>query len=187
MTPEWVTAYSAIAQAGTAILLAGITAYYAWLTRDILKHQTLPCVVVYVGTDHNHDKVIFIIAKNIGQGMADNISFECSEPIKANNSALIGTINPPWEEIRGGFLANGIQSLAPTETRKIPICMEMNADSREFKPVKVTTRFSCFGKPCKPTVCTLEIDSQGIYFLKTNRQKDNLERRITPNFSPPSY
>lgn len=105
--------------ATTSIILCGITFWYAYLTRKLLKNQIQPIIVIYVDQSPRQETILRIIVENIGNGTAYNISFTSSKPIpdRAYGINYDGAKMP--DMMNSGPLINGIHCLVPN--RKVVI------------------------------------------------------------------
>src|SRR3989304_6890020 len=72
----WVTTVA------TAVL-ALLTFIYVRLTKRILENQSNPCVIVSVIHDDERPTILQLVIRNVGAGLAKDISFEFSRPIPA--------------------------------------------------------------------------------------------------------
>ena len=107
----WVTAVA-------TLLLALLTFIYVRLTRRILDSQSDPCIIVTVVHDNDRPTILQLVVKNIGNGLAHDISFEFSKPIPKDAWGLSqeqAKDAPPMED---GPLILGIPALGPGEERK---------------------------------------------------------------------
>jgi len=108
----WVTAIA-------AIVLAGVTINYVWLTRKLLVMQTGPCVILSVVHDENRATIFQLVARNIGAGLARDIRFEFSCPLPAKASGITEAQAEKAGEMTGGPLIDCISALGSGECRKV--------------------------------------------------------------------
>lgn len=76
---NWGTWVPAIA----TVVLAVLTFIYVRLTKGILESQSNPCVIVSVIHDDERATILQLVIKNVGAGLAQDITFEFSKPIPA--------------------------------------------------------------------------------------------------------
>jgi len=107
---SWVTAIA-------TTLLALITWFYVGLTKKILDAQTDPCIIVSTVHDANRPTIIQLVIKNIGSGLARDITFQCSQPLPQFAWGLTITDAKDAEVMSAGPLIDGISGLAPGEER----------------------------------------------------------------------
>lgn len=142
--------------AGSTVVLAGLTAVYVWLTNRLLESQSDPYVILTVMHDRDQPALLKLVARNIGNGLARDITFSFSQPLPAN------AWNPDdkQEEMTDGPLINGIPALGPGEQRIIdwgtyPVLYEV----LKHKPIYVECRFNKNGKPMPSVHSLVEVDS----------------------------
>jgi hypothetical protein len=149
----WVTAIA-------TLLLAFLTFVYVRLTKDILENQSNPCVIVSVIHDDERPTVLQLVIKNVGTGVAHDISFESSRSIPANAWDLSDQETRTGEPMIDGPLIDGIPALGPGETRKI--------DWGQFaglkrilgnEPIALQCRYKKNGKTMRPMTCKLDVKS----------------------------
>ena len=97
-----------------AALVAAAAAAISYL---VYRDQVDPNVIVYASHDTKRPTVILVIIKNIGKGVAKNIRFILSEPIR--HAYGMGPGGPPPRAMSDGPLIKGIPMLAPGEERVI--------------------------------------------------------------------
>lgn len=99
------------------IVLAILTGWYAWsnhrnvkLVQKQLQIQTDPCIIAY--TRSKSDKLLEIVIKNIGRGIAEDISFERSEKDCDDqwSKLFVGSTSTPLDNT---ILKEGIPRLRP--------------------------------------------------------------------------
>jgi hypothetical protein len=108
----WVTALA------TGVL-ALMTFIYVRLTRKILEVQLDPCVILSVIHDQERPTILQLLAKNVGRGLAHDISFEFSRPIPAKAFGMSDAEAEVAKPMTYGPLMDGIPALGPGEERKI--------------------------------------------------------------------
>lgn len=150
---SWITAIA-------TVILAVLTAIYVILTRNILKAQIEPCVILTVQHDENRPTILQLVCRNIGTGIAHDISFEFSKslPMRAWGIPLSEAKDAP--KMDSGPLIEGIPALGPGEERKI--------DWGQYggllkyignEPIIAKCNFKRNDKLLKPVVCKLDVKS----------------------------
>jgi len=108
----WVTTVA------TAVL-ALLTFIYVRLTKRILENQSNPCVIVSVIHDDERPTILQLVIRNVGAGLAKDISFEFSRPIPARAWGVSENEAKTAEAMTVGPLMEGIPALGPGEQRRI--------------------------------------------------------------------
>lgn len=150
----WVTAIA------TAVLVA-ITFANLRIFKRSFEARFEPHVIVTLGLDENSTgQVIMLIIRNIGTGLAEEVTFDLSRPIPK----WAGGIRPESADIRAdmteGPLISGIPSFGPGESRKLlwgqygGLLKALGQD-----PITITCRFKRSGRPMPPIQCQLEVAS----------------------------
>lgn len=111
--------WSAWATAAASIILAFLTFIYVRLTKRIIDSQTDPCVIVSVVHDEERRSVLQLVIKNIGTGIAREISFESSRPLPHKAWGISPSEDVQFKKMEHGPLIDGIPVLGPGEERKI--------------------------------------------------------------------
>lgn len=151
---SWVTAIS------TAVLVI-ITFANLRIFKQTFESRLDPHVIVTLDLDEESSAhIIMIVIRNIGTGLAEDVTFEISKQIPL----WAGGIKPESADIRetmqDGPLINGILTLGPGEKRKLlwgqyyGLLEAVGPD-----PIVVTCHFKRDGKPRPPVVCRLDIPS----------------------------
>ncbi len=101
----------------TTIMLAFLTAWYAWsthryvlLVKKQMQLQTDPCVIAY--TRDKSDILLEIVIENIGRGIAENISFKRSEKDSEDQWSKLFK-GPTSTPLGNTILKEGIPRLRP--------------------------------------------------------------------------
>lgn len=137
-----------------------LTFIYVRLTRSILETQSNPCVIVTVVHDNERPTVLQLVAKNIGNGLAHDISFKFSRPIPESAWGLSKEQAKEAPTMSTGPFILGIPALGPGETRKIDWGQYgglINCIGDE--PITVTSCFKKNDKKQKPVKSFLDIKS----------------------------
>ena len=119
-----------------------------------------PCIIVSVIPDENRSTILLLVVKNIGKGLAHDISFKFSLPIPARAFGISVDDAKEAEEMNYGPLIDGIPALGPGEQRKIDWgqCGGLLKNLGN-NPVTVTCWFKKNGKTMPPVECKLDIKS----------------------------
>jgi hypothetical protein len=153
----WITALA-------TIILAILTFIYVRLTGKILEANSDPCVILSVIHDSNRPTFLQLVAKNIGVGLAQDISFEFSRPIPARAFGLSVEKAEVAEVMTDGSIIDGIPALGPGEERKIDWGQYGGLiKNLGLEPVIVKCHFKKRGKIMPPVECKLDVKS----FAKT--------------------
>jgi len=110
-TVDWSAWVTAVA----TLILAILTFVYVRLTKRILESQSDPCIIVSVVHDNDRPTILQLIAKNIGNGLAHDISFEFSRPIPKNAWGLSKEQAKDVQPMEDGPFVLGIPALGPGE------------------------------------------------------------------------
>lgn len=86
------------------IVLVGITGYYAYLTRRILKANNTPEIAISLRPHNAYIHCVMLCIENIGTGAARNIQFQTDLSFKPDGESALGEV---------GFLNKGIDYLGP--------------------------------------------------------------------------
>lgn len=150
---SWVTAIA-------TLVLAILTFIYVRITRKILESQSDPCVIVSVVHDQDRPTILQLVVKNIGNGLAHDISFKFSKPLPNQAWGITTEQATDAEEMKDGPLILGIPALGPGEERKI--------DWGQYggliknigeEPITATSYFRKNGKIMKPVTSYLDVKS----------------------------
>ena len=151
---SWVTAIA------TAVLVA-ITFANLRIFKRTFEARFEPHVIVTLGLDENSTgHVIMLIIRNIGTGLAEDVTFELSRPIPK----WAGGISPESANIREdmseGPIISGIPSFGPGESRKL-LWGQCGGLLKALgpEPVTIICRFKRSGRPMPPIQCRLEVAS----------------------------
>ena len=101
---DWINANDGFIMAVVTVVLVGITGYYAYLTRRILKAASTPEIAVSLRPHEAHIHCVMLCIENIGSGAARNIQFQTDLSFKPDGERAL-------EEV--GFLKKGIDYLGP--------------------------------------------------------------------------
>ena len=149
----WVTAIA-------TLVLAGLTFRYVLLTRKLLEVQSDPCVIISVVHDEDRPTFLQLIVKNIGTGLAHDISFKFSKPIPARAFGIDEKNAKDAELMDRGPLIDGIPALGPGETRKLTWGQYGGLQKAlGDEPIIATCYFKKNDKSMRPINCKLDIKS----------------------------
>ncbi|MEZ7198206.1 hypothetical protein [Pseudodesulfovibrio karagichevae] len=154
-----ITSLSAITLAFLTFFLAKYTKTLAIEAKKTRKQQSEPHVIVTAVHDFERPSIVMIVIKNIGHGLASNISFKASKNIvKAfgTDEKSVGEAQP----ITGGPLVSGIPTLGPGETRIIDWGQYYGL-KKVYGEAELTVDCSFyFGEVLLPTVqCKIDVES----------------------------
>jgi len=152
--------WSAWVTATATIVLAILTFIYVRLTKKILASQSDPCVILSVVHDEARPSILQLVAKNIGSGLAHDISFEFSRPIPHRAFGISIDQAKKAEDMTEGPLVDGIPALGPGEERKIDWGQYGGLiKNLGTEPVIVKCIFKKHGKRMPPVECKLDVKS----------------------------
>src|SRR5690242_8045949 len=106
MASEWVVAIA-------TVFLVFLTGLYVWLTFQLLAKQTEASIVVYVQQNGHQPSIFEIAIENIGRGLAEELSFELSEPLSIQTIDSLHVHEWQFKDMKHGPLIEGIPALAP--------------------------------------------------------------------------
>jgi len=160
------TSVTDIVSAGSAfalVVLTAVLARYTWgLAKEARKtreSQTRPNVIVTAVHDENRPTIIQLVIRNIGHGLATNVTFETSRPL----FIAYGLDEETGEEakpIDRGPFTTGIPALGPGESRIISWgqpggLLKMLGSST----ITITCKYEFEGQLMPPNVCHVDIES----------------------------
>lgn len=144
----------------STIVLTILTFIYVRLTKGLLESQSNPCVVVSVIHDDERPSILQLAIKNVGPGLAQDITFELSQPIPTHAWGISKENAKSAEKMTHGPLIDGIPALGPGERRLIDwgqyggLLKNLGSDT-----VTVICKFKKNGKNMPPIECKLDIKS----------------------------
>ena len=142
------------------VVLAVLTFIYVRLTKGILEGQSDPCVIVSVVHDDERPTILQLVIRNVGSGLAQDITFEFSRPIPSHAWGITEDKAKTAEPMTRGPLMEGIPALGPGEQRRIDWGqyggLMKNVDR---EPVVVKCKFKKNGKAMPPMECKLDVKS----------------------------
>ena len=140
-------------------VLAVLTGIYVILTRQLLRSQTDPCVIVTTGPGERDSTDIDIVIRNVGRSLARDIRFELSEAIMQHAWAAHPSDDPEDPIImNSGPLIDGIPAMGPDE--ELRFHWGRYAGLKRIlgdRHVVVTCRFKRGRKEMAPVECVLDI------------------------------
>ena len=101
---DWLNANSGAIIGVATVVLIGITGYYAYLTRRLLKAADTPEIAISLRPHEAHIHCVMLCIENIGTGAARNIRFQTDLSFKPDGERSLEQV---------GFLKNGIDYLGP--------------------------------------------------------------------------
>jgi len=149
-----------VVAAVAASLSAFSAAVYTWLTFRLVRSVAEPNVVIYVRHDESRESILQIVIENIGRDLATDLRFTSSRPIPSRAWGLPGDSVQHAQPMTDGPLVNGIQTLAPGDSRKLSWGQYAGLkDALGSDPITVTCKYR-HGTRSMPTVSAiLEVDS----------------------------
>lgn len=142
------------------VVLAVLTFIYVRLTKGILEGQSNPCVIVSVIHDDERPTILQLVIRNVGSGLAQDISFEFSRPIPAHAWGIAENQAKTAEPMTRGPLIEGIPALGPGEQRRIDWGQYGGLmKSVGTEPVVVKCKFKKNGKARPRMECKLNVKS----------------------------
>lgn len=117
------------------VVLVGITGYYAYLTRRLLKANDIPEIVISLRPHEAHVNAVMLYLENIGTGAARNLQFVTSP-------SIIPNLDIPLEKI--GFLRNGIAFFEPRrkiEQLLVIVIGKEKLNKLRQTPLKITVTY----------------------------------------------
>ena len=142
------------------VVLAVLTFIYVRLTKGILENQSNPCVIVSVIHDDERATILQLVIKNVGAGLAQDVTFEFSRPIPARAWGIAEKDAKTVEPMTSGPLIEGVPGLGPGEQRRIDWGQYGGLmKSLGSEPVTVKCKFKKNGKAMPPMECKLDVKS----------------------------
>ena len=160
------TSVTDIVSAGSAlalVLLTGVLARYTWIlakeAQKARESQTQPNVIVTAVHDANRPTIIQLVIRNIGHGLAENVTFKASRPLFVAYG-LGEETNAEAKPILRGPFTTGIPALGPGESRIINWgqpggLLKMLGSST----IAITCKYEFEGLAMPPNVCHVDIES----------------------------
>jgi hypothetical protein len=142
------------------VVLAVLTFIYVRLTKGILEGQSNPCVIVSVIHDDERPSMLQLVIKNVGTGLAQDITFEFSRPIPHRAFGISEKEAKTVGHMTKGPLIEGIPALGPGEERRIDWGQYGGlTQNLGNEPVVVKCKFKKNGKAMPPIACKLDVKS----------------------------
>lgn len=145
------------------LLLTAVLARYTWVlakeARRTRESQTRPNVIVTAVHDNHRPTVIQLVIRNIGSGLATNVTFETSRPLFVAYG-LGEETNEEAKPIDRGPFTTGIPALGPGESRTISWgqpggLLKILGSST----IAITCKYEFEGQAVPPNVCHVDIES----------------------------
>ena len=108
-----------IIAAGATVLMAIVAVVTTIINYFILRSQVDPKVIVYLTADTGRPTLILLVIENTGRGVARDVRFETSRPLRTHAWGLANSKTTVGEEMTEGPICNGIPSLGPGSRRVI--------------------------------------------------------------------
>lgn len=112
--PLW-TAVAAISACVTVL----VTGIFSYLTIKLMRDQSAPKVIVFLRHNPERQSLIYIVVKNVGSDLAEDVQFVPSRPIPAEAFGFPGTAVKTTKVMIQGPLVGGIPALGPGEERVV--------------------------------------------------------------------
>jgi hypothetical protein len=142
------------------VVLAVLTYIYVRLTKGILEGQSNPCIIVSVIHDDERRSILQLVIRNVGSGLAQDVTFEFSRPIPARAWGIGENKAKTAEPMTRGPLIDGVPALGPGEERRIDWGQYGGLmKSLGTEPVVVKCKFKKNGKSMPPIECKLDVKS----------------------------
>ncbi len=184
---DWVSVAATIALVCLTALLAYYTKILAVEARKTREQQTEPNVIVTANHDANRPTIILLVIKNIGNGLAQNVKFEMSQPLSVA-FGFGGDTDEKSRPIERGPLITGIPSLGPGESRVLfwgqpgGLSKAIGSDV-----ITITCRYECAGKGMPPSVSSIDIESfmgtvaDESFELRAVKALESIAHKISPS------
>lgn len=101
---DWLNANNGAIIGVATLVLMGITAYYAYLTRCLLKANDTPEIAISLRSHEISVNLVMLCIENVGTGAAHDVKFTTDPP-------SLPSLDIPFEKI--GFLKSGIRYFEP--------------------------------------------------------------------------
>lgn len=103
-----------------SVAYTGLTLFLVAETVRLRRVQTDPCVIVRVFHDPERSTLFCMAIENIGNGIAENVTFKLSRPIPSHAFGMESATSVPSQEMmKDGPLVRGIRFLPPRDRRVI--------------------------------------------------------------------
>ena len=135
-----ITGIAAIITAIATVVLVGITAFYAWVTRQMRLDAQKPEIAIFLRPHESSIRFIVLCIQNMGGGPAKNVQFTCT------SDAILSPLFI-------GYIKHGISYFAPSQKIE-DIIMDVHGQSAEVMqtPVEITVTYKdSMNKECKNT------------------------------------
>jgi hypothetical protein len=146
--------------AAATVVLTVLTFIYVRLTKGMLEGQSNPCVIVSVVHDNERPTILQLVIRNVGSGLAQDITFEFSRPIPTRAWGISEKEANIAEPMTYGPLIEGVPALGPGEERRIDWGQYGGLMKNiGTEPVIVKCKFKKNGKAMPPIECKLDVKS----------------------------
>ena len=106
---DWLNANNGAIIGIATVVLVGITGYYAYLTRRLLKASDTPEIAITLRPHEGYIHCVMLCIENIGTGAARNIQFQTDLSFKPDGERALEDVS---------FLKNGIDYFGPGQKRE---------------------------------------------------------------------
>lgn len=110
--PFW-TAVAALSACATIV----VTCIFSFLTIKLMREQSAPKVIAFLRHNPERQSLIYIVVRNVGTDLAQNVTFTPSRPIPVEAFGFTGTAKKATKVMTQGPLVGGIPALGPGEER----------------------------------------------------------------------
>ena len=130
---EWLNAYNGAIIAIAIVVLVGIIGYFVYLTRNLLKANDTPEIVISLRPHEAYVSLVMLCVENIGTGAARNLQF-------VTKPASIPCLDIPFEKI--GFLKGGIAYFQPgRKIEQFLVNVMDKYDELKQTPLEITVKY----------------------------------------------
>ncbi len=163
----------------TSVSLAIITVTATLINYLFFRSQIEPDVLVYATPDERRSTIILLVISNVGNGLAQDVTFRSNRPIPENAFGLDQNADTP-RAMTSGPLITGIPSLGPGAKRVITWGQYGGlVKGIGDEVIDVEVRYRCKrsilpGYKNKKTVCPVDIRS----FAGTDASDQNWDRKL---------
>lgn len=130
---NWLNANDGAIIGVVTFLLTGITAYYAYLTRRLLKANDTPEIAISLRPHEISVNLVMLCIENVGTGAAHDVKFTTDPP-------SVPILDIPFEKI--GFLKSGIRYFeSGRKIEQFLVSVIGKFDELKQTPLKITVKY----------------------------------------------
>ena len=139
---NWLNSNSGAVIALATVVLVGITAFYAWVTKKILEENRLmrlnaqkPIIAIYLRSETDGHTSVYLCMENIGAGPAYGVKFATDLSFRLDVTRSLGG------EVR--LLERGIHYLPPEKKREFRLSHGSYPEHNELmqRQIEITTAY----------------------------------------------